>query len=207
MLDPTTGDFGRARGSPPGRGYSIAAAVVAYFGSRTAGPLACAAPIGAPRPRDARMPTPRVYTMPVLMTGPVRPTRRRNFAPSPGNSDSTRPPASCPAFLRNRFSSRSRPATRLLLIASTTPLTGALLATISPTEPMTTDRPRLIFTSSKIVLISQNAKAAMITVMMTSMTNTANDMRPPLCVREGDVERAPVVGDGSDDLADVVLRR
>ena len=60
---PMTGAFGMflvgSRRSG-GAGYSFATSVVEYCGSRTAAPLACAAPIGAPRPRLARMPTPRV---------------------------------------------------------------------------------------------------------------------------------------------------
>src|ERR1044072_3593793 len=106
----------------------------------------------------------------------------------------------------NRFSSRLRPATRFPLIASTTPLTGAVFATISPTELMTLARPLLIFTSSPIVAMRYTANAAMISAISRIMTASASDISVRL-VREGDVERAPVVGNRADDLADVVLRR
>src|ERR1044072_1383161 len=105
----------------------------------------------------------------------------------------------------NRFSSRLRPATRFPLIASTTPLTGAVFCTISPTELMTLDRPFVILMSSPIVAMRYTASAAMISAIRMIMIARRIDMSVRLA-REVDVERAPVVGDGSDDLADVVLR-
>src|ERR1044072_2901642 len=105
----------------------------------------------------------------------------------------------------NRFSSSVRPATRLPFIASTTPLTGAVFCTISPTELMTLDRPFVILMSSPIVAIRYTASAAMIRAIRMIMIARMIDMSARL-VREGDAQRAPVVRNGSDDLADVVLR-
>ena len=97
---------------------------------------------------------PRGYSSPIGTIGHDSDARLelRAFA---GKHDSTRPAASAPVFFSARPSSRLRPATSVPLIASSTPLTGAVLVTISVTPSMTSASPLLIARISLIVAMDR----------------------------------------------------
>src|SRR5262249_34545084 len=112
--------------------------------------------------------------------------------------------SSWPAFLSSRPSRRSVPAVRSLLIASTTPLTGLLLVTISPTEAITASRPAVVFRSSRMTATRETASARMRRTTATRGTTAAGSISGVL---EDLVEGAAVLGDHGNRLADLLLGR
>ena len=143
---PITGDLGSDSGLDWRiSGYSSRAARLPRSTSLSAGPAGFPTAIGARGRAAPAASVPCVYTSPmraliVVLGKFLSPAAAR---PGRGPRRGRRRPRA--AFLTRSPSSRSTPASSCSLIAVTTPLTGALFSTISPTCSMTSSRPAVIF--------------------------------------------------------------